>query len=134
MTRTKPPVLQALVVDDNFLIRLEAAAILEDAGFQVLEADHGDAAYEMLKTKHPEVVLLFTDVQMPGTLDGFALASRVAVSWPHIRIVVASGHVNPGPGMLPEKARFIAKPFSADIVRTHVREMLHYDQTPESLR
>lgn len=124
----------ALVVDDDFLIRTEAVAILEEAGFLVLEADSGDMAYTLLETRHPDVVLLFTDVQMPGELDGFALARKVAISWPHISLVVASGHIHPRPGVLPAKACFIGKPFSSEIVQAHVRNMLPEGQTPEPLR
>lgn len=124
----------ALVVDDDFLIRLEVMGILERAGFQVLEAEHGDAAFELLKTRHPDVVLLFTDVQMPGRLDGFALASSVAASWPHISIVVASGHVKPEPGRMPDKAHFIGKPFDAAMVHAHLQEILPNSRKPEPLR
>ena len=124
----------ALVVDDDFLIRMDAMEILEQAGFQVLDAEHAAAALELLKTRHPEISLLFTDVQMPGELDGFALARRVAASWPHISIVVASGHVKPGPGMMPAKARFIGKPFSAAVVHAHLQEILPGSNKPEPLR
>ena len=124
----------ALVVDDEFLVRLDAMEILGEAGFQVLDAEHGDAALTLLASRHQEVVLLFTDVQMPGTVDGFALARMVATSWPHISIVVASGNVRPGPGSMPDKARFIPKPFSAEVVHAHVREMLPDGHKPEPLR
>ena len=124
----------ALVVDDDFLIRSDAKQILEDAGFEVLEAHHGDAAYVLMEERHPDVVLLFTDVQMPGTLDGFALARAVAASWPHVSIVVASGHAEPGPGSMPQKARFIAKPFSAEVVHDHLQEILPDGQKPHPLR
>ena len=124
----------ALIVDDDFIIRMDAKDILEQAGFQVLDADHGDAAFELLKTRHPDVVLLFTDVQMPGQLDGFALAHKVAASWPHISIVVASGHVTPDPGSMPDRARFIAKPFSARLVHTHLQELLPHGQKPGPLK
>jgi len=100
----------------------------------LLVADHGDAAFELLKTRHADVVLLFTDVQMPGDLDGFALARNVAAAWPHISIVVASGHARPEPGSLPDKARFIAKPFSAELVHAHVQEILPNGQKPARLR
>ena len=106
----------ALVVDDDLLIRMDAVNILEQAGFQVLDAEHGDAAFDLLKTRHPEITLLFTDVQMPGELDGFALARKVATTWPHISIVVASGHKKPEPGSMPGRARFISKPFSPTLV------------------
>lgn len=116
------------------MIRMDAIGILEQAGFEVLEADHGDAAFELLRTRHPDVVLLFTDVQMPGMLDGFALAREVAQRWPHISLVVASGQVRPSPGALPEKARFIAKPFSADVVHAHIQKILPHGHKPEQLR
>lgn len=124
----------ALVVDDDFMIRMDAMEILEEAGFRVLDAEHGDAAYELLKTRHPEVVLLFTDVQMPGELDGFALARTVSVSWPHISIIVASGDARPEAGSLPVRAHFLAKPFSAAIVRTHLKEILPNGLKPAALR
>ncbi len=124
----------ALVVDDDFIIRMDATNILEQAGFQVLDASHGDEAFVLLKSRHPDITLLFTDVQMPGELDGFALAREVAASWPHISIVVASGHVRPSPGSMPDKARFIAKPFSAELVHAHLHEILPDGQKPEPLK
>ena len=124
----------ALVVDDDVFIRMDAMQILEQAGFRVLDAEHGDAAFDLLKTQHTEIVLLFTDVQMPGQLDGFALARKVAACWPHISIVVASGHVSPAPGSMPNKARFIAKPFSAKLVHAHLQEILPDGIKPEPLK
>lgn len=124
----------ALVVDDEVIIRMDAIDILEQAGFNVLDAEHGDAAFRLLKTRHRDVVLLFTDVQMPGQLDGFALAHKVAESWPHISIVVASGQVVPGPASMPDKAKFIAKPFSAGLVHSHLHEILPNGQKPEPLK
>ncbi len=125
---------RALVVDDDFIIRMDAVDILEEAGFQVVDAEHGNAALDLLETHHPEIVLLFTDVQMPGHLDGFALARKVAASWPHISIVVASGQVRPNPGSMPDKARFIGKPFSAELVHAHLHEILPDGQKPAPLK
>lgn len=124
----------ALVVDDEVIIRMDAIDILERAGFNVVDAEHGDAAFRLLKTRHRDIVLLFTDVQMPGELDGFALAHKVAEFWPHISIVVASGNIVPGPGAMPDKAKFIAKPFSAGLVHCHLHELLPNGQKPEPLR
>lgn len=112
----------ALVTDDDPLIRMDAAAILEEAGFRTMEAGHVDEAIGVLSEHHPSIVLLFTDVHMPGTRDGFALARQTARCWPHIAIVVASGQATPNDGDMPEGARFIAKPFSAALVHSHVRE------------
>ena len=133
MKPSSPDAPHALVVDDDFVIRMDAIDILEMAGFYVIGADHAHAALVLLETRHPDVVLLFTDVQMPGQLNGFALAHKVAASWPHISIVVASGQVTPGPGAMPEKARFIAKPFSAELVHAHLQEILPDGQKPAPL-
>ena len=124
----------ALVVDDDVLIRMDAAAILANAGFYVLEAEHGDAAFALMQTRHRDIVLLFTDVQMPGKLDGFGLARAVAECWPHISIVVASGNLKPGPGSMPDKARFVEKPFSAEMVHNHLHEILPDGQKPAPLK
>lgn len=78
--------------------------------------------------RHPDVVLLFTDVRMQGRLDGFTLANAGAASWPHISIIVASGRPEPEPGVMPHKARFISKPFRAQMVQAHLREVLPDDQ------
>ena len=134
---SQPPAFQApyaLVVDDDALIRMAAVDILEDGGFRVFEASDGDKAIAVLAEHHPSIVLLFTDVQMPGSRDGFAVARETARCWPHISIVVASGQAKPGPGDLPEGARFIGKPFSAEVVHDHIKEILPDGQKPEPLR
>ena len=124
----------ALAVDDDFLIRTDVAHILDRAGFRVLEAEHGDEAFALMEARHRDVVLLFTDVQMPGRLDGFALARAVAARWPHVSIVVASGRVKPEPGAMPDKALFVAKPFSAEMVHDHLQEILPDGQKPAPLK
>jgi CheY-like chemotaxis protein len=105
----------ALVVEDEPIILMDAADILGELGFEVLEAWNGDTALALLAGRDP-VDLLFTDVHMPGTLDGFALARTVAGRWPGTKVVVCSGHVTPTPGDLPAGAIFIDKPFSSDLV------------------
>lgn len=124
----------ALVVEDEVLIRMDAASILEDAGFEVIEAGNVAEALSLLQQHHSHITLLFSDVHMPGIGDGFALARRTAEHWPHISIVIASGRANPGPDDLPAGARFVPKPFSAEIVRHHLRRVLPNEQQPEPLR
>jgi DNA-binding NtrC family response regulator len=124
----------ALVVDDDMLILMDASSILEEAGFQMLEASSVAQALDVLAEHHEAVQLLFTDVQMPDGSDGFALACQTADRWPHIAIVVASGQVEPAPGDMPDGATFIGKPFSADIVRHHVRKVMSNEQLPEPLK
>jgi CheY-like chemotaxis protein len=124
----------ALVVDDDGFIRMDAMDILADGGFRTFEASDGDKAVALLEREHASIVLLFTDVQMPGTRDGFALARETARRWPHIAIVVASGQANPGPDDMPKRARFIGKPFTADMVHDHLREILPDGRKPAPLR
>ncbi|MCJ2005868.1 response regulator [Methylobacterium sp. J-092] len=113
---------------------MEAVSILEDAGFQMLEAAHAVQALSVLEEHHHQIKLLFSDVDMPGDMDGFALAREVARRWPSIAIVIASGRSKPGPFDLPEGATFISKPFSATIVYHHVRKTMPEDAQPEPLR
>lgn len=124
----------ALVVDDDRHVRMLACDILEDAGFRTLDAATGDDAMEILNTHGDEIVLLFSDVEMPGRLDGFALARETAKTWPGISIVVASGRRAPKPGDMPEHACFISKPFSAEMVYEHLKQILPDGRKPEALR
>ncbi|MCM2450106.1 response regulator [Agrobacterium vitis] len=111
----------ALVVDDEPLILMNTSDMISDEGFAVVEATTADQAYAFLD-KHSSLQLLFTDVQMPGELDGFGLARVVAERWPHICVVIASGAAVPGPDVIPDNATFITKPFTAALVHQVLRE------------
>lgn len=124
----------ALVVDNDVFILLDACDMLRDAGFRPLEAMNVDAAIIQLEKHQADVLLLFTDVQMPGGRDGFDLAREVAERWPSIRILVASGRMMPEAGQLPDGAVFIQKPFSADVVHQRLLEMLPDGEKPEPLK
>ena len=124
----------ALVVDDDSLILLDAMAILEDAGFRPLEARDADSAELILLEYADEIVLLFTDVQMSGERDGFALARMTAERWPEIGIMVASGLSNPNPGLMPEGAIFLRKPFHAQLIYDRLQVLLPDGKIPEPLR
>lgn len=128
------PAPYALVVDDDRLIRMDAADILADAGFRTFEAETGDKAIPLLEREQECIVLLFSDVQMPGSRDGFALARETAERWPHISIVIASGNLKPGPDDMPKGARFIGKPFSAETVYAHIQEILPDGRKPDPLK
>ena len=124
----------ALVVDDDALMRMDIADMLEQAGFLTLEAQDGDAALAVLERHEAEVALLFSDVEMPGSCDGFALARAVSVRWPAISVVIASGRLVPQAGELPDGVRFIPKPFSCETVHGHLRELLPDDRKPPELQ
>ncbi|MGE7156232.1 response regulator [Methylorubrum rhodesianum] len=128
------PAPYALVVDDDAMIRMNVVDILTDAGFRTFEAETGDKAIPLLEREQECIVLLFSDVQMPGARNGFALARETAERWPHISIVIASGNHKPGPSDMPEGACFIAKPFSAETVHAHIQEILPDGQKPEPLK
>ncbi|MEN2785783.1 response regulator [Sphingomonas qilianensis] len=124
----------ALVVDDDALILMHACDILEEAGFRFYEAGSGDEAKELLAAHAEEVTLLFSDVEMPGETDGFALARHVAEHWPWIEIVIASGRLLPELGDMPDKATFITKPFNSQMVIGHLQEKLPDGKKPEPLK
>lgn len=124
----------ALVVDDDVLILMDAADILTAAGFRPLEAQDVDAAEAMLTKYVDQIALLFTDVQMPGSRDGFDLTKMTAERWPEVSIIVASGLANPDDGLMPSGAVFVRKPFHADIIFEHLQTLLPDGAKPEPIR
>src|ERR1700753_1945496 len=79
-----------LIVEDEFLVRMDARQIIESAGFNVIEAGNADEAISILE-RRPEIRVVFTDIQMPGSMDGLKLAAAVRGRWPPIKIVATSG-------------------------------------------
>jgi DNA-binding NtrC family response regulator len=98
-----------LIVDDEPLIRMDVASLLEDAGFDVIEAVNADEAIRVLETKS-SVWAIFTDVDMPGSMDGIRLAHAVKDRWPPVHIFVMSGHRSVDVSELPAGGRFFSKP------------------------
>jgi CheY-like chemotaxis protein len=124
MTIANPVV---LVVEDEFLLRLVAVELVEDAGFQVLSAASADEALSILETRG-DVWLLFTDVQMPGSMDGLSLAHAVRDRWPPVELLVTSGRYHIGAGELPDRGRFIAKPYDRETLSQAFQEMAEMGQ------
>lgn len=110
-----------LVVEDDDILRMHAAFMFEDAGMRVAEVGSADEASAFLHEKAEDVGLIFTDVQMPGEMDGVDLAHHVVASWPWIKILVTSGRAV---RELPCDVHFMPKPWIADAVLTHVRRHL----------
>ncbi|WP_457092577.1 response regulator [Microvirga sp. P5_D2] len=113
-----------LIVDDESILRLNAIDMFEDAGFEVLEAENADRALQLLEIHADEVTILFTDIHMPGSMDGMDLAREVHRRWPHILPVVTSGRVRLGDRDIPDSGRFILKPYRLAEVVGVIREAL----------
>ena len=116
-----PSVGTVLVVEDEFLVRELAVCELEESGFTVVEFPTADAALEHLQTHVGETAVVFTDVQMPGRLNGLDLVDIVSRSWPSIGVLVTSGGPLVNPTSLPPCARFVAKPWRASDIVNRVR-------------
>ena len=120
LVRSKGPVV--LIVEDEFLLRMDAADMIADAGFEVVEAGNADEAIEILEARR-DVTVVFTDIQMPGSMDGLKLARAVRGRWPPIKIVATSGHVGVAETDLPEGGRFLPKPYNPIDVAGVLREV-----------
>jgi CheY-like chemotaxis protein len=110
-----------LIVDDEMLIRWGAVQIAEDAGFEVIEAANADEAIDILENRS-DIRIVFTDIRMPGSMDGLKLARAVRDRWPPIKIIVTSGHEYPSEDDLPEGGRFFPKPYDPPQIQAALRE------------
>ena len=119
-----------LVAEDDVLVRLVVADLLTEAGFSVLEAEHADAALLILNVQAPEVHVLFTDIHMPGLMNGLALAHHAHQHFPWIALLVASGDARTGEKDLPKGCRFLAKPYDRGHAIASICE--HLRQSPLS--
>ncbi|HEY3777369.1 MAG TPA: response regulator [Rhizomicrobium sp.] len=99
-----------LVVEDEFLIRMNTVEMVEEAGYAALEAANADEAIGVLD-RRDDIAIVFTDINMPGSMNGLELAEAIADSWPHIRVVLTSGRFILRDEDLPDNDRFILKPF-----------------------
>jgi CheY-like chemotaxis protein len=112
-----------LVVEDEYFLRINAVLMIEDAGFDVLEAADADQAIEILEAR-PDVHVIFTDIQIPGSMDGLKLAHAVRGRWPPIKIIATSGRVNLRTDDLPEGGRFLPKPYGPEEIVGTLRELV----------
>jgi CheY-like chemotaxis protein len=117
---SKRPVV--LIVEDEFLLRMDAAEMITAAGFEVVEAENADQAIKILEARF-DITVVFTDIQMPGSMDGLKLARAVRGRWPPIKIVATSGHVHVEETDLPDGGRFLPKPYSPGQVTGLLQEM-----------
>ena len=112
-----------LVVDDEALVRMYAVDVLRDAGHVVYEAGGADEALELLEL-HEDIGVLFTDINMPGHLDGLDLARMVHTKRPKVHIILTSGRLRPPAEAIPDDGRFLAKPYAGEAVTSLVSQLV----------
>ena len=123
MSTELTPVPNVLVVEDEMILRMRAVDIVEDAGFNPVEAVNADQAIAILESRS-DISLLFTDIQMPGSIDGLKLAHTVHDRWPSIKIILVSGQVKPSDTERPTDSRFFGKPLAVEQMITELQEMV----------
>jgi CheY-like chemotaxis protein len=112
-----------LIVEDEPLIRFNILDVLEEVGHVALEAGNADEAMVLLKTRN-DVDVLFTDVNMAGSMDGIQLAKRVRAMRPNIGIIITSGMVRLDPMSLPANTAFLPKPYQHEALITTIASMI----------
>ena len=124
MTLTPPPGRAVvLIVEDEPLVRMMVIELFEDEGYEVLEAVNADQALNIFGERS-DIAFLFTDVEMPGSLDGYALARWVHLHRPAVKTMIVSGRALPRSGDVPEGAAFVGKPYDHDDVMRRVQTMM----------
>jgi DNA-binding NtrC family response regulator len=116
-----------LIVEDEPLILMNAVDIVVDADFEAVEATNADEAIGILATRD-DVRVVFTDMDMPGSMDGLKLACSVRRRWPPVQFIVASGHVKVAQRDLPHGSYFFAKPYLPSQITTALREIYARDR------
>jgi CheY-like chemotaxis protein len=106
-----------LVIEDEPLLRIDAVQVLEEAGYNTLEAGNADEAIALLEARK-DIRIVFTDIQMPGSMDGLKLSWAIRDRWPPIEMIITSGQKIPSAEDMPERVRFLPKPYdSAKLVK-----------------
>src|SRR6201985_1797247 len=113
-----------LIVEDDALIRMEAKSIHSDGGFDVIEAANPDEAIEILEARR-DITVVFTDIQMPGSMDGLKLAAAVRGRWPPIKIVATSGLSKISEDDLRRGSGFVHKPYNQSQIAAALRAVIN---------
>jgi CheY-like chemotaxis protein len=116
-------VFTVLVVEDDEILRMCTANVVADAGFMTVEAANADEAIAILEGRS-DIALVFTDIQMPGSMDGLELARTVHDRWPAIKIILVSGRVELSERDRPAKSRFFQKPFAVKQMIEGLQDMI----------
>lgn len=111
-----------LVVEDDYWQRLLATDVLEAAGYNVLEATSADEAIAMLE-RRKDIRIVFTDIEMPGSMDGLKLAHAIRDRWPPIELILSSGKDRVDADQMPAQGRFLSKPYDPNALAAAVRAL-----------
>ncbi|MBZ9936622.1 response regulator [Mesorhizobium sp. BR1-1-16] len=112
-----------LLVEDEPLLRMATHDDLLAAGFAVIEAADADQAIAILQCRS-DIEAVFTDIDMPGSMNGLRLAAVIRNRWPPIKLIVTSGHRKPQPGDLPAGVPFLTKPYAPERMVSALRDIL----------
>lgn len=116
-----------LVVEDSAMIRISAIELVQSAGYEALEAADADEAIRALESRD-DIDLVFTDVQMPGTMDGIRLSHYIRDRWPPVKLIVASGNAIVEESNLPHGSRFFSKPYDDGSIVDAMARLLASDE------
>jgi CheY-like chemotaxis protein len=111
-----------LVVEDELFIRMQAVSMIEEAGYDVVEASNADDAIAILEVRG-DIRIVFTDIEMPGSMDGLKLARYVRDRWPPIQLVVTSGRQQINDADLPRRSQFVPKPYDSHRLVTVIQRL-----------
>ena len=112
-----------LVVEDEPFVLLDAAEMIEAAGYDVLRASSADQAIEILNGRD-DIRVVFTDIEMPGSMDGLRLAHVIREKWPPVELIVTSGKHKLSASQLPARGAFIGKPYTAKQISDALRAFI----------
>jgi CheY-like chemotaxis protein len=120
-----------LIIEDEVLIRMDAVHMVEEAGFTVIEASSADEAINILEARC-DIRGVFTDINMPGSMDGLHLSHTIRRRWPPIHLIITSGLGLSG-REIPANARFLSKPYCAEHISAILKELFAPDRRPGQL-
>jgi CheY-like chemotaxis protein len=124
MLNGSDPKTVVLVVEDEALLRMDAVDTIREAGFAVVEAADADAAIALIEGGN-DIALVFTDLQLPGSMDGLTLAAAIKQRWPALKVIATSGdHDGGSAGRLPTGEPLLVKPYSNETLKRTIREAI----------
>jgi len=122
-----------LIVEDSIIIRMGAVDLVKSAGYEALEASDADGAISILEQRD-DIDLVFTDVQMPGTMDGIKLSHFIHNRWPPVKLIVASANTILEESSLPDGSKFLPKPYDEHTIIEAMASMLEPEAPPEAAK